>query len=108
MDFAALSTKSTQRLGRRTFEAVVDAGAQRFRDEAIVFSIHGGNYPEVTVVRKQKEALTSLARNCDEILVVRSVTLFHSLLEQGFVDADRGIDRRYCWAVEFRAASSSR
>lgn len=93
VDFAALFNEfDTALVGRRTFEAMVDAGRATIPGmKLIVFSrtLRQGNYPEVTVVaEKQKEALTSLREKLGkDIWLFGGATLFHSLLEQGFVDA---------------------
>jgi dihydrofolate reductase len=93
VDFAALFNEfDTALLGRRTFEAMVDAGrATILGMKLIVFSrtLQQADYPEVTVVAEaRKEALTSLREKPGkDIWLFGGATLFHSLLQQGFVDA---------------------
>ncbi len=93
VDFAALFNQfDTALLGRRTFEAMVDAGRATIPGmKLIVFSrtLRQADYPEVTVVAEtQKEMLTSLREKPGkDIWLFGGATLFQSLLEQGFVNA---------------------
>ncbi len=92
VDFAALFNEfDTALVGSRTFEVMVDAGRATIPGmKLIVFSrtLRQADYPEATVVaERQKEALTSLREKPGkDIWLFGGATLFHSLLEQGFVD----------------------
>jgi dihydrofolate reductase len=93
VDFAALFNEfDTALVGRRTFAAMVDAGRATIPGmKLIVFSrtLRQADYPQVTVVaEEQKEALTSLREKPGkDIWLFGGATLFHSLLQRGFVDA---------------------
>ena len=93
VDFAGLFSEfDTALVGRRTFEAMVDAGRAAIPGmKLIVFSrtLRQSDYPEVTVVaEKQLDMLASLREKPGkDIWLFGGATLFHSLLEQGFVDA---------------------
>lgn len=93
VDFAALFNEfDTALVGRRTFEAMVHAGRATISGmNLIVFSrtLRQGDYPAVTVVaEKQKEALKSLREKPGkDIWLFGGANLFHSLLQEGLVDA---------------------
>ena len=93
VDFAALFNEfDTALVGRRTFAAMVDAGRATIPGmKLIVFSrtLRQADYPEVTVVaEKQKEVVASLREKPGkDIWLFGGATLFHSLLQQGVVDA---------------------
>lgn len=95
VDFAAIFNEFGAALvGRRAFEAMVNAGRATIPGmKLIVFSrtLRQADYPEVTVVaEKRKEALTSLREKPGrDIWLFGGATLFHSLLQQGFVDTRR-------------------
>jgi len=93
VDFATLFNEfDTALVGRRTFEAMVAAGRASIPGmKLIVFSrtLRQADYPEATVAsEKQKEMLTSLREKPGkDIWLFGGATLFHSLLQEGLVDA---------------------
>jgi dihydrofolate reductase len=92
VDFAGLFNEfDTALVGRRTFVAMVDAGRTTIPGmKLIVFSrtLQQADYPEVTIeAEKQKEVVASLREKPGkDIWLFGGATLFHSLLQQGFVD----------------------
>ncbi|HEY6441743.1 MAG TPA: dihydrofolate reductase [Candidatus Acidoferrales bacterium] len=92
VDFAALFNEfDTALVGRRTFDAMVNAGRATIPGmRLIVFSrtLRRSDYPDATIAaEKQKEMLTSLRQKPGkDIWLFGGATLFQALLEQGFVD----------------------
>jgi dihydrofolate reductase len=93
VDFAALFNEfDTALVGRRTFAAMVDAGRATIPGmKLIVFSrtLQQADYPEVTIeAEKQKEVVASLREKPGkDIWLFGGAGLFHSLVQDGFVDA---------------------
>jgi len=92
MDFSALYKEfDTVLIGRRTFEAMMQAGNTAMPGmKMLVFSrtLQQSKHPQVKIVAdKQEETLTALrARSGKDIWLFGGGSLFHSLLHAGLVD----------------------
>ncbi len=86
----------TALVGRKTFETMVREDRTEVPGlEVIVFSrtLRKSDFPQVTIVaEKQKETIEALRKKPGKEILIWGGNLFHSLLEDGLVDAlDIGI-----------------